>query len=546
MTDEMTLLNLERRLLAAMYKISSVLNTSLNYVESSDKILQVLHDECALQCGMLTILDSTRDILLIKSVHSPQPNSAAQHKQVSYKIGEGLVGEVLRQGSSIVLHNLGSDQRFADKLALYDYEKPFICVPLKDANGKVIGALSAQPPKFVEGFITLQTNFLNMIANLIAKNVQLAYKVETHQQQLVDERDNLRRKVRNNYSFRNLVGHTKSMRQIFEQIRLVSRWDSTVLIRGESGTGKELVANAIHYNSPRANLPFVKLNCAALPDNLLESELFGHEKGAFTGAVKQRKGRFEMADNGTIFLDEIGETSPAFQAKLLRVLQEKEFERVGGTTTISVNVRIIAATNRYLEQEVAQGNFREDLYYRLNVMPMYLPPLRERLQDIPELAEHMIQNLSKAQQRKLTLSDEAIRLMMSHPWPGNVRELENTLERASVLCESGVIGPELITLNKSQPVFQPPVHQISNYLSPNNPVHHQASHPAHHASTNGASMPDYPHSPQDMPTGDERDMVIDALERSGWVKAKAARLLNMTPRQIAYRIQIMNIEMKQI
>jgi len=194
---------------------------------------------------------------------------------------------------------------------------------------------------------------------------------------------------------------------------------------------------------------------------------------------------------------------------------------------------------------VAQGNFREDLYYRLNVMPMYLPPLRERLQDIPELAEHMMQNLSKAQQRKLTLSDEAIRLMMSHHWPGNVRELENTLERASVLCESGVIGPDLISLNKSQPVFQAPAqptlhHPVQNH---NPSAHHTA---AHASPMNGASMPDYPHSSQEMPTGDERDMVIDALERSGWVKAKAARLLNMTPRQIAYRIQIMNIEMKQI
>jgi Nif-specific regulatory protein len=587
---EYSLFDLERQLLAAMYKISSELNASLNYCESADKVLKILHDECQLQCGMLTILDDTRDILLIKSVHSPTPNTAAEQKQVHYKIGEGIVGEVLRQGSSVVIRNLGSDLRFADKLALYDYNKPFICVPLKDGTSKVIGALSAQPPNVSDDCITLLTKFLGMIANLIAKNVQLAHSVEKQQQQLVDERDGLRRKVRNNYSLKNMVGHTKVMRQIFDQIRLVSRWDSTVLVRGESGTGKELVANAIHYNSPRAANPFVKLNCAALPDNLLESELFGHEKGAFTGAIKQRKGRFELAHNGTIFLDEIGETSPAFQAKLLRVLQEKEFERIGGSSTISVNVRIIAATNRNLEDEVTLGNFREDLYYRLNVMPMNLPALRERIQDIPELSEFMIQKLSKNQQRKISLTDTAIRAMMNYSWPGNVRELENTLERASVLSETGVIGPELVIFsqidnpmpaaaarererNNDREFERERRHELNvQHSTPmRTDIHSRssfdpASHPTgfrHHseiANSRGASVPpvnthhfsthsdlsDYPPNGRMTQYRDEREMVIDALERSGWVKAKAARLLNMTPRQIAYRIQIMNIEMKQM
>ncbi|MDF0533074.1 nif-specific transcriptional activator NifA [Shewanella sp. A32] len=520
MAAELNLFDLERQLLAAMYKISSELSTSLNYTESSNNVLKILHNECQLKCGMLTILDDERDILLIKSIHNPSPNPVMDEKQVYYKVGEGIVGDVLKHGSTIVIRQLGNDARFADKLALYDYEKPYICVPLKDGANKVIGALSAQPPQCRDDSLAALSKFLEMIGNLIAKNVQLAHKVETKERQLVDERDGLRRKVRNNYSFKNLVGHTKTMRQIFEQIRLVSRWDSTVLLRGESGTGKELVANAIHYNSPRANNPFIKLNCAALPDNLLESELFGHEKGAFTGAVKQRKGRFEMAHNGTIFLDEIGETSAAFQAKLLRVLQEKEFERIGGTSTISVNVRIIAATNRNLEEEVSQGNFREDLYYRLNVMPMYLPPLRDRIEDLPELAEHITKKLSMAQQRQVSLSDNTLRLMMGYTWPGNVRELENTLERASVLCESGIIGPELISFSQleSQMPLQPAK--------------------VHAANNNHFSEPE--------PSMDEREMVIDALERSGWVKAKAARLLNMTPRQIAYRIQIMNIEMKQL
>ncbi|PWI33877.1 nif-specific transcriptional activator NifA [Vibrio albus] len=524
MSVEYSIVDLERQLLAAMYKISSQLNVSLDYASSTNQVLKILHDECNLLCGMLAIRDTERDIMLVKSVHSPIPGNASEEKQITYKAGEGIIGEVMNRGHSIVIRNLGDDMRFADKLALYDYDKPFICVPLKDSSSRIIGALSAQPSNSSDQEITVLNKFLEMIANLIAKNLQLAYQVKTKEKQLVNERDGLRRKVRNNYSFDNLVGHTKPMRQVFDQIRLVSRWDSTVLVRGESGTGKELIANAIHYNSPRANNTFVKLNCAALPDNLLESELFGHEKGAFTGAVKQRKGRFEMAHNGTIFLDEIGETSPAFQAKLLRVLQEKEFERVGGTDTISVDVRIIAATNRNLEEEVNEGNFREDLYYRLNVMPMYLPALRERIQDIPDLTEFMLANLGKKQQRKLSINDDALRTMMSYPWPGNVRELENTLERAAVLSESGLITPDLISF----PQFEPTTPQVKAPMM-NTP----------------AKTVSEPIS-KETRANDERQAVINALEQSGWVKAKAARLLNMTPRQIAYRIQVMNIEMKQI
>lgn len=521
MNDSHSISDIEHHLLAAMYEISRELNSSLNYCESTSQVLRILHDECSLLCGLLAIKDPERNIMLVKSLHSPHSGDEPLEKQVSYKAGEGIIGEFLLQDSSIVIRNLGDDMRFADKLALYDYDKPFICVPLKDASNQIIGTLSAQPSYSNDQHISVLCRFLEMIASLIAKNVLLAHKVEDKQAQLQKERDGLRRKVRNNYSFDNLVGHTRAMRQVFEQIRLVSKWDSTVLIRGESGTGKEVIANAIHYNSPRANNPFVKLNCAALPDNLLESELFGHEKGAFTGAVKQRKGRFEMAHNGTIFLDEIGETSPAFQAKLLRVIQEQEFERVGGTDTISVDVRIIAATNRNLEAEVAQENFREDLYYRLNVMPMHLPSLRERLPDIPDLVDFMIANLSKKQHRTISITDAAIRVLMNHNWPGNVRELENTIERAAILSESGVIDMGSISIPEQQ------TNAFNNFQAniKRPQVFPEVSRPA---------------------PADERQAVIDALEQTGWVKAKAARLLNMTPRQIAYRIQIMNIEMKQL
>jgi Nif-specific regulatory protein len=271
--------------------------------------------------------------------------------------------------------------------------------------------------------------------------------VERERRDLKDERDQLRRTVRGNFGFDNMVGHTTAMRRVFEMVRQVAKWNTTVLVRGESGTGKELIAQAIHYNSPRANGAFVKLNCAALPDNLLESELFGHEKGAFTGAAAQRKGRFEQAHGGTIFLDEIGEISPTFQAKLLRVLQEGEFERVGSNQTIKVDVRVIAATNRDLESAVEKGEFREDLYYRLNVMPIQVPALRERAEDIPALAQFLVQKISRAQGRELSISESAVRLLMRHDWPGNVRELRNNIERLMILAggdPSTVITAEML------------------------------------------------------------------------------------------------------
>jgi Nif-specific regulatory protein len=289
------------------------------------------------------------------------------------------------------------------------------------------------------------------------------------------------------------------------------------LVRGESGTGKELIANAIHYNSPRANAPFIKLNCAALPDNLLESELFGHEKGAFTGAVSQRKGRFEQAHGGTMFLDEIGEITPAFQAKLLRVLQEGEFERVGGSKTQKVDVRVVAATNRNLEEEVQKGNFREDLYYRLNVMPINMPPLRERVADIPDLAKFLINKIGTNQGRELTIDDSGLKILMRYDWPGNVRELENSLERAAVMSENGHIDKKALGLSG---------------LTDNIPSTTEAPSSAE------VDLND--------PNLDERERVIAALEKAGWVQAKAARLLDMTPRQIAYRIQTLNIQVRQL
>jgi Nif-specific regulatory protein len=438
-------------------------------------------------------------------------------------MGEGIMGTVMHQGHSLVIPRVADDPRFLDRLNLYDYGLPFICVPIPGADSQPIGVLAAQPQSADEAELPARTRFMEMVANLIGQTVRLIGKVHTEHEAIKTERDSLRRKVRSQYGFDNMVGQTQAMRQIFDSIRQVAKWDTTVLVRGESGTGKELIANAIHYNSPRVNGPFVKLNCAALPDSLLESELFGHEKGAFTGAVKQRKGRFEMADGGTLFLDEIGEISAPFQAKLLRILQEGEMERVGGTDTLKVDVRIVTATNRNLEDEVRKGNFREDLYYRLNVMPIQLPALRERLEDVPELAKFLVQKLSEKQGRQIQISDGAIRMLLSHDWPGNVRELENCLERASIMSETGLIDRDVVLFHTNDR----PQTGMNTLAAVNKP-----------AIVTDVDFND--------PQLDERQRLIAALERCGWVQAKAARLLGMTPRQIAYRIQIMNINMRRM
>ncbi len=430
--------------LAALHQISVALSRSLDLEHTLAAMLQSLHEHARMQYGLVSLFDHDRSALFIQALHGVDPEVIKDVKGVRYRIGEGILGTVMHLGQPVALPRVADDPRFLDRLNLFEYSLPFICVPIPGSDKTPIGVLAAQPLQAGADSLPVQTRFMEMVANLITQTVRLVGQAHSENEALRSERDSLRRKVRHQYGFDNMVGQTSVMRQIFDSIRQVAKWDTTVLVRGESGTGKELIANAIHYNSPRSSGPFVKLNCAALPDSLLESELFGHEKGAFTGAVKQRKGRFELADGGTLFLDEIGEISASFQAKLLRILQEGEMERVGGTDTLSVDVRVVAATNRNLEEEVRKGNFREDLYYRLNVMPIHLPALRERLEDIPDLARFLLQKLSQKQGRELKISDGAVRLLVGYHWPGNVRELENCLERASIRSESGMFDRDVI------------------------------------------------------------------------------------------------------
>lgn len=508
--------DLMERQFRCLCEVTAVLARAKNIEEVFNDVLQTLHHEGRLQHGVITLFDSEHSQLQVGALYHDKQGTKAP--KVVYRAGEGIIGRVLQQNQPIVLGRISSEPQFLDRLETYDLELPFIGVPIRDYNGKAIGVLAAQPDVPADEFLPERTDFLRVVAALISQMVRMILNLEEGQD-AARERDELRREVRGKYGFDNMVvGDSDAMRQVFDQIRRVSKWDSTVLVLGESGTGKELIASAIHYNSPRAHKPFVCLNCASLPENLLESELFGHEKGAFTNAIKQRKGRFEQASGGTLFLDEIGEISPLFQAKLLRVLQEGELERVGGTQTIKVNVRIVAATNRNLEQEVEKGKFREDLYYRLNVMAIRLPPLRDRLVDVPELSHFLLNKVAKSQGRELRLTDSAIRALMSYDWPGNVRELENTIERAAVMSEEGTIDSDLIML--------PGQNQIR--VAPTD------------------SSDTVPAIDLNDPNIDERERLIAALEQAGWVQAKAARLLGMTPRQIAYRIQIMKINVRKI
>ncbi|HNE16219.1 MAG TPA: nif-specific transcriptional activator NifA [Rhodocyclaceae bacterium] len=518
------------QLLAALYAVSRVLSRSLAFGETLRDVLRVLDEEAGLGLGLIAVVDAQSGTLGTHVIHHPNVVG-----DVSYQPGEGVLGTILEKPRTIMLQRIADEPRFLNRLGIYQPGLPFIAVPIK-AGSTLQGVLAVQPERPDDGLLEERAQFVEMVANLIGQNLRLSLEVEQEKSSLVEERDQLRRTVRHQYGFDSMVGRSAVMRRVFDQARMVAKWNTTVLIRGETGTGKELIANAIHYNSPRARNAFVRLNCAALPENLLESELFGHERGAFTGAVEARKGRFEQAHGGTLFLDEIGEISATFQAKMLRVLQEGEFERVGGSRTIKVDVRIIAATHRDLETAVEMGDFREDLFYRLNVMPLFLPPLRERVEDILEIARHLLNKIGGEQKRKLALTDMANRRLASYDWPGNVRELENCLERAAVLSEDGRIDAELIRFPSARERSSPrPLRTLAPELdSP------RASMPVDHAAP-AAPLG----NPLENPNLSEKERVVAALEQAGWVQAKAARILGMTPRQIAYRIQTLNIEVKQ-
>lgn len=396
------------------------------------------------------------------------------------------------------------------ELKIYNKALPVIMVTAFGEVEKAVAAMQAG----AYSYLTKPFNNEELIVNI--------NKAVEHYA-LVRENRRLRNEVKDRFSFSKLIGKNERMKQIYHLIEKVAPTPASVLISGESGTGKELVARAIHVNSPRENAPFISLNCAALPETLLESELFGHEKGAFTGAGALRKGRFEMADTGTLFLDEIGDIPLPLQTKLLRVLQERSFERLGASRSINVDVRIISATNKDLKDEVENGRFREDLYYRLNVVHIHLPPLRERVDDIPLLTAHMVEKFSKSLNKpQLEVSTGALRFLTTLPWDGNVRELENTIERAAILCANDRIEPDDV---------QPDMNAYVDTPAWSDEIDLDRLIPS------GVKLPD-------LLNGIEEKVVSQALENSGQIQARAAEALGITKSLLQYKMKKYGLQKK--
>jgi len=499
--------------LLLLFEISQVLDRSMDLRDVVSPVLDAMASRMGMMRGTLNLLDRESGEIFIEVAHGL---SESQKERGRYRPGEGVVGKVVQTGKPVVVPHISEEALFLDRTGarrgLRKSDISFICVPIKLGN-EVIGTLSADR-LFQEGVSFGQdVRLLSIIASMISQAVKLRQSAQEEKHRLMEENIRLQNQLKERFRPSNIVGNSKAMRNVYDLIAQVSKSDTTVLIQGESGTGKELVAHAIHYNSLRASKPFIKVNCGALPESVVESELFGHERGAFTGAIATRKGRFELAHGGTIFLDEIADLSATTQIKLLRVLQEREIERVGGTETIKTDVRVIAATNRSLEDLIDEGKFRPDLYYRLNVFPVHIPPLRERKTDIPLLADFFVEKYSKANHKTIKrISTPAIDMLMTYHWPGNVRELENCIERAVLLSSNHVIhGFHL-----------PPTLQTA-----------EASGTTHSGSL------------AETLERVERDLILDALKASRGNKAKAARALGITERTMGLRVNQYGISPKR-
>ena len=443
-----------------LFEVSQTLDSSLDLREVLGPVLKIIARHKGILRGSLTLLNRDTGEISIEAAYGLSPS---QQRKGRYRIGEGVIGQVFQTGRPAVIPRVSEEPRFLNRTGAIAKAEgsdiSYLSVPIKLEN-RVVGALSIDVPYREETSLQDEVRLLSIVGSMISQAVKLRQQAQEERRQLIEENLRLHEELKDRFRPSNLIGNSGAMQAVYDLIAQVSGSDATVLIRGESGTGKELVAHAIHYSSRRAAKPFIKVNCAALPETVIESELFGHEKGAFTGAVSARKGRFELADGGTLFLDEVGDLSTGLQIKLLRVLQEREFERVGGASTLKVDVRLIAATNVELEKLIASGRFRQDLYYRLNVFPIQIPPLRERKTDILQLADFFVEKYGRANQKQVRrISTPAIDMLMSYHWPGNVRELENCVGRAGLRSEDAVIHghhlpPSLQTAEASGTVFR--------------------------------------------------------------------------------------------
>lgn len=499
--------------LSLLFEISQTLDRSMDLQDVVGSVLKAIAKHMGMLLGTLTLLNRETGEISIEAAFGL---STSQRERGKYKLGEGVTGQVVQTGQPAVVPRISKEPLFLNRTGarkhLRKKDISFICVPIKLGN-EVIGALSADR-LFAEAVsFEEDVRLLSIIASMIAQAVRLRQSAQEERQRLLEENIQLQEKLKDRFRPANIIGNSKAMQAVYDLIAQVSQSNTTVLISGASGTGKELVAQAIHYNSLRSAKPFIKVNCAALPETVIESELFGHEKGSFTGAITLRKGRFELANGGTIFLDEIGDLSPSTQIKLLRVLQEREFERVGGTATIKTDMRVIAASNRNLEELIEAEKFRHDLYYRLNVFPVHMPPLCERKTDILLLADFFVEKYSRANHKTIRrTSTPAIDMLMSYHWPGNVRELENCIERAVLLSTDEVIHGHHL----------PPTLQTA-----------EAS-----ATTHVGTM-------QETVDNVERELILEALKSSRGSKAKAARALGISERLMGLRVNKHGIDPKR-
>ena len=494
----------DREDLAAFYEVALAMTGSLDLRQALSDALNILAEHLGMLRPTVTIISPDADEVQVEMAHGLSTEAVRRGR---YKKGEGVTGRVVETGLPYVVPDINEEPLFLDRTRSRQKEQQekisFICVPIK-ADNKVIGTLSVDRVFVSQAALDGDLRRLTIIAGLVARTAVKLEEVNREKEGLRRENERLSLALADKFATHSIVGNSNKMKEVFHLVNQVSNSTATVMIRGESGTGKELVATAIHYNSPRAKQPFIKVNCAALPSSLIESELFGHTKGAFTGAAKEKPGRFELANGGTIFLDEIGSITLEAQAKLLRVLQEREVERIGDIKPRQVDVRVLTATNRDLEAAMKTSEFREDLYYRLNVFPIFMPPLRERPTDILLLADHFVEKYARLHKKDVRrLSTSSIDAMMAYHWPGNVRELENCIERAVLLTNEQVIHAYHL----------PPTLQTAEET----------------ATTVSTSL-------TDILANVERDLIADALKSARGNMAQAARLLQTTERIIRYKI----------
>jgi Nif-specific regulatory protein len=542
--------------LMGIYEISKVLTRPARLETALAGVVNLLHSFMDMSGGLIALLDEEDRAATVVGAGW----SEAEAREHFEGLPEQAVGQIVVSGMPLVVRDVARSPLFAEwsELKAEDAEaaRSFVGVPIKGEK-RTIGTITIERvgSQSSPGTLDEDVRYLTMIANLVGQTVALQTMVERDRERLMAERNRLEQELEEKTAAKHegiswIIGVSPAIREVTEKVQLVARCNLPVLLCGESGTGKELFARAIHEYSPRKERPYIRLNCAALSESVLESELFGHDKGAFTGAIGMRKGRFEMADGGTLFLDEIGEISTTFQAKLLRVLQEGEFERVGGNHTIKVDVRLVTATNRNLEAAVIAGDFRSDLYYRISVVPIFLPALRERREDIPLLAREFVKRFNKEHGVSLSISPRAMEVLTACDFPGNVRELESCVRRTAALTKNPVLQAEDFDLSsRSSPAAMgKPMSRarssgrgamVSPASEPNGAEQDAAG--AGFAETEGVAAAEA----AGKGNFSERERLVDAMERAGWVQAKAARLLSLTPRQMGYALRKHGIEIKR-